>query len=150
MAQTSKKRPAQPAADTPRVPSLEDFVKLIQKFELPGVDTAALMEWQRKDLEALAEANRQAYEGIKALVERRNEILKETLAEWQGALNDAAGKEAIAKRSEAAKRGVQQAVDNLRELAELEAQTRTKAWKVVQERMQENIGNLQKLLQPNK
>jgi hypothetical protein len=30
----------------------------------------------------------------------------------------------------------------------MEAQSRNNAWKVVQERIQENLGNLQKLLQP--
>jgi hypothetical protein len=64
------------------MPWLNDLKKLIEKFQLPGVDVAALVEWQRKDMEALAEANRQASEGIR-LVERRNEILQETLAQWQ-------------------------------------------------------------------
>ena len=30
----------------------------------------------------------------------------------------------------------------------MEAQSRNNAWKVVQDRMQENLANLQKLLQP--
>ena len=60
---------------------LDDIKKLTEKFQLPGVDVAALVDWQRKDLEALVEANRQAYEGVRALIERRNEILKETLAQ---------------------------------------------------------------------
>ena len=42
----------------------------------------------------------------------------------------------------------QQAIANVRELAEMEAQSRSKAWKVVQDRFQENLANLQKLLQP--
>jgi hypothetical protein len=39
-------------------------------------------------------------------------------------------------------------IANIRELAEMEAQSRKGAWKVVQDRMQENLANLQKLLQP--
>ena len=39
-------------------------------------------------------------------------------------------------------------IANVRELAEMEAQSRNNAWKVVQDRMQENLANLQKLLQP--
>ena len=37
---------------------------------------------------------------------------------------------------------------NFRELAEMEAQSRNNAWKIVQDRMQENMASLQKLLQP--
>ena len=115
---------------------------------MPNVDIDALIDWQRKDMEALAEMNRQASEGLKALVERRNEILRETLAEWQAAVKDATSAEAMSKRAEAAKQGVEKAIANFRELSEMEAQARNNAWKVVQERMQENMANLQKLLQP--
>ena len=130
------------------MPSLEDLGKLVQNFKLPGVDIDALVEWQRKDMEALAEANRQAYEGMKALAARRSEILRESLAQWQEALKNVAGQDAAARNADAAKRGVQQAMDNFRELAELEAQARSNSWKVVQDRLQENMANLQKLLQP--
>jgi phasin family protein len=135
-------------SDAAAFPGFEDLTKLIEKFQLPSVDIDALLDWQRRDMEALTEANRQASEGLKALVERRNEILRETLAEWQAAVKDATSAEAIAKRAEAAKQGVQKAIANFRELSEMEAQSRNNAWKIVQERMQENMATLQKLLQP--
>ena len=134
--------------DSTSTPWLDDIKKLTEKFQLPGVDVAALVDWQRKDMETLVEANRQAYEGVRALIERRNEILQETLAQFQAAVKDATSSEAIAKQAEAGKQGVQQVIANIRELAEMEAQSRNNAWKVVQDRMQENLANLQKLLQP--
>ena len=129
-------------------PGMEDLKKLIERFQLPNLDIDALIDWQRKDMEALTEMNRQASEGIKALVERRNEILRETLAEWQAAVKETTSAEAISKRAEVAKQGIEKAVANFRELSEMEAQARSNAWKVVQDRMQENVANLQKLLQP--
>ena len=134
--------------DSTSTPWLDDIKKLTEKFQLPGVDVAALVDWQRKDMETLVEANRQAYEGVRALIERRNEILQETLAQFQAAVKDATSSEAIAKQAEAGKQGVEQVIANIRELAEMEAQSRNNAWKVVQDRMQENLANLQKLLQP--
>jgi phasin family protein len=135
-------------ADTNAMPWLDEYKKLMDKVQLPGVDLTALADWQRKDMEALVEANRQGYEGIKALVERRNDILRETLAQWQAALKDLTGPDAISRQAELAKQGVERAVANFRELSQMEAQARNSAWKVVQDRMQENLGNLQKLLQP--
>ena len=126
----------------------DDLRKLAEKFQAPGLDIAALIEWQRKDMETLVEANRQAYAGVTALVERRNEILQETLAQWQAAIKDAAGADGLAKQAEAAKAGVEKALANFSELSEMEAQARNNTWKVVQDRLQENLGNLQKLLQP--
>ena len=130
------------------LPSLDDLGKLVDRLKLPGVDVAAIVDSQRKDMEALAEANRQAYEGIKALAQRRNEILRAALVEWQDAMKDATGKDALTKSADRARQGVKKAIDNVRELAEMEAETRRKAWKVVQDRFQENLANLQNLLKP--
>ncbi|MFT3819547.1 MAG: phasin family protein [Rubrivivax sp.] len=147
---TTKKKTASASQPAMELPSLGDLGQMIERFKLPGVDVKALIEWQRKDLETLAEANRQAYEGMKALAERRGEILRETLAQWQETLKDAAGKGSLSKQTEAAQRGMQQAIEHFRELAEMEAQTRSNAWKVLQTRMQENVANLQQMLQPKR
>jgi phasin family protein len=136
------------AADASAMPWLDDLKKLIEKYQLPGVDVAALVDWQRKDMEALAEANRQALEGTKALIDRRNEILQKTLSQWQATVKDATSAEAVSKQAEAVKQGIEKAFANFRELSEMEAQARNNAWKVVQDRIQENSSNLQKMLQP--
>ncbi len=153
---TTRKAPAKTTAKTasagaaakrsPGLPSLGDLGKLLGRLKLPGVDVAAIVESQRKDMEALAEANRQAYEGIKALAQRRNEILRSALVEWQEAMKDATGKDALSKNADRAKQGVKKAIESFRELAEMEAESRRKAWKVVQDRFQENLANLQSLL----
>ena len=145
---TSKKTTA--ATDIPGIPSLNDLSKLAEQFKLPGVDVGALVEWQRKDLEALAEANRRAYQGVQAAAQRRTEMLRETFAQLQGLMTNAAGKDALAKQSEAAQRGVQQAMENFRELAQMDARTLSESWQAVQDRLNENMANLQKLLTPKK
>lgn len=138
-------------ANASAIPSLDELTKLAQQFKLPNVDVEALIEWQRKDLEALAEANRQAYEGMTNLAKRRSEILQETLAQWQDAMKPSGdAQNMFANQTEAARQSVQQAMANFKELTELEVQTRTNAWKVVQDRMQENMANLGKILQPKK
>lgn len=136
------------AAPSLGLPSLDDLGRLLQKYQLPGIDVAAIVDSQRKDMEALAEANRLAYEGIKALAERRNEILRDSLAQWQAAMQGAQGDDASGKVVEAVTQGVKQAAADFKELAEMEAETRGAAWKAVQDRLQENVANLQKLLQP--
>ena len=149
MASTTRK--AAPAANptTPDTQAFGDIGRLIERFvQMPGINVDGLVEWQRRDLAALAEANRQAYDGIKALVERRDDILKETLAQWQDTLQNAVGSDALAKRAESAKAGVKKSLDLARELADLESQGRSNVWKVVQDRLQENMASLQTLLQP--
>ena len=50
---------------------VSDFTKLMSQFRLPGVDFAALVDRERKNIEALAEANRIAFEGWQSLVRRQ-------------------------------------------------------------------------------
>ena len=139
---TSKKIPAAPTA------AFDDIGKIIAKFKLPGVDVAAIVESQRKDVEALAEANRQAFEGMQALAERRNEILKDSLSQWQAAMKNMTGKDVLTNQAALAKESVQKAMNDIRELVDMEAQSRKKAWKVVQVRFDENLASLKSLLQP--
>ena len=45
-----------------------DFTKLMSQIQLPGVDFAALVDRERKNIEALAKANRIAFEGWQRLL----------------------------------------------------------------------------------
>jgi len=147
MTASRKKSDSASVGAWPPLPSAEDLGQLVERFKLPGVDVSALVEWQRKDFEALVEANRQAVEGMKSLATRQGEILQETLAQWQGAIGSVGGTGGAASGAESVQRGIGQALENVRELATLEAAARGKAWKVMQDRMQDNMANLQKLLQ---
>ena len=130
------------------MPSMDELTQLMSQFKMPGVDANALVEWQRKDLEALAEANRESYEGYKALIERRNEILQEALLGWQDNMQTMMDPNALSKQAEVAREGIQKAIENFRELAEMEAETRRRAWKVVHERLQANMEQLQEMMNP--
>ncbi|MCA9258841.1 MAG: phasin family protein [Planctomycetales bacterium] len=135
-------------ASTASVQWLDNIKQLIDQYKLPGIDFAALAEWQRKDVEALIEANRQANEGFRALIEKRNEILRESFQEWQAAMKGLTGADALSKQTDVAKSGFDKAVANFRELSQLETEAWTNTWKTVQDRMQDNLANLQKLLRP--
>jgi len=55
---TPGKAAGAPVGPTPSLPSLGDLTQLVEQFKLPGIDMGALVDWQRKDIEALAEAYR--------------------------------------------------------------------------------------------
>lgn len=150
---TSTKKSTSSASRNPAagLPSWDDIGKLAQQFKLPGIDVGAFMEWQRKDMEALAQAHRQLYEGMTTLAKRRAEILHETLTQWQQTSQTLAGSQNVmAGQAEALRQGIQKTMASFKELAELEVKAGTDAWKLVQERMQENMNNLQQLFQPKK
>jgi len=77
-----------------------DFTKLMSQFQLPGVDFATLVDRERKNIEALAKANRIALEGWQRLVRRQAEMLQETMKK---VVADASQQDAQKKRADLAK-----------------------------------------------
>ena len=59
-------------ADASAMPWLDNLKKLTDKYQLPGVN-------------------------IEALIDRRNQILQETLAQWQSTVKDASSAKAASK-----------------------------------------------------
>ena len=113
-----------------------DFTKLMSQFQLPGVDFAALVDRERKNIEALAKANRIAFEGWQRLVRRQAEMLQETMKK---VVADAGQEDAKKKRADLAKEGFEKALANMRELAEITTQSQKEAFDVVRKRIEENV-----------
>ena len=137
--------------DTPKNP-FPDVAKLIEQIKVPGLDVSDFIEAQRKNIEALTQANQAAYEGMQELAKRQMEILQETMTEWQAAMSEAANREGsnASRRTEAAEKAFGKAFGNMRELAEMAAKAQTEAWEVIQKRFQENLADLRSLLLPPK
>ena len=112
-----------------------DFTKLTSQFRLPGVDFAMLVDRERKNIQALAEANRIAFEGWQRLVRRQAEILQETMKK---VVADAGQVDAM-KRTDLAKEGFEKALANMRELAEMASKSQREAFEVVRKRIEENV-----------
>jgi phasin family protein len=115
-----------------------DFTKLMSQFRLPGVDFAALVDRERKNIEALTKANRIAFEGWQRLVRRQAEMLQETMKK---VVTDASQLDAK-KRAGLAKEGFEKALANMRELAEITTQSQKEAFDVVRKRIEENVEDI--------
>jgi phasin family protein len=128
-----------------------DISKLMEQFKIPGVDLGAIVEARRKDIEALTQANQQAYQGMQALAQRQAEILKETMSEWQTSMQGMKGKnpaDIAAKQVALATEAFEKALANMRELSEIASRTQIQALETVNKRFQENLQELKKLMQP--
>lgn len=131
-----------------------DFTKMMEQYKLPGVDFGALVERQRKDIEALTEANRIAAEGMQALAKLEAEILQKTMQEVMSAMSKAAtGGDPMAnaaKQAELAQQAFGKALANMRELAEVASKSQSEAYAVISKRVQQSIQELTALMQPKK
>lgn len=127
-----------------------DPAKLAEQYKLPGFDPQQAMAAQRKNMEAIASANRIAVEGAQAIARRQAEILREAMAEASSVMKQlteaGAPEERLSKQAEIAKRAFEAAIANMRELAEMGAKAQTDAMEQINGRVTESLDEIRSLL----
>lgn len=129
---------------------LGDFEKAFAAFQMPLVEGQSLAEAQRKNVEALTQANKVAIEGWQSLAQRQTEITRQVIADFTTALQDLAGAESVegrlARQTEMVKEGFEQAVSNARELTELGVKSQSEALDLLNQRFTEGLDELKTAL----
>jgi phasin family protein len=127
-----------------------DIAGILGQLKIPGVDVNAIVESGRKDIEALTQANRQAYESMQALARREAEMLSQTVTELQSALAGLAGQpaEAASKGSALAKQAVAKTLASMLDVAESASKAQAQAYETLNKRFQERLEELRKLIPP--
>jgi phasin family protein len=120
-----------------------DVGKAFAGFAFPGLDIESLVAAQRKNLEALTQANQLAVEGVQAVARRQVEIARQAVDEASTLLREwtqpGAPEERIAKNAEYAKQAFEKGVANARELAELVTKANAEAFNVLNKRVAEGF-----------
>lgn len=129
---------------------LMDFGKFAEQFKLPGVDSKALMETQRRNIEAVTRANRLAVEGMQAVMQRQVEILRQAADEATKAVREMAKPgqptEKLVAQTELIKEAYELALANLRELTEMTAKSNTEAADVLTHRFADSLDEIKGVL----
>ena len=120
-----------------------DISKYLGDFKVPGVDVDSLVSSQRKNIEALTQANKLAYDGLQAVVKRQAEILRQTVDEIAQATKDIAEpgnpQDKASKQAELAKEAFERSLSNLRELSEMIAKANTEAFDLLNKRFTQSL-----------
>lgn len=108
-----------------------------------SMDMAQLIEAQRRNIEALMEAQRIAFDGYKTAMERQVAMMKDAMDEMSNMAGDAfSGKtpEAnAAKQMELAQTALRNTFENVREVADLTAKANQEAFTVLQKRFTDSM-----------
>lgn len=129
-----------------------DMTKMIQQFKVPGLDMAPIVESRRKDMEALIEANKSAYEAMQALARKQTEILTETMQGIQdtakGLASGGVGAPNAAKQADLVGKAYQKALADMKDLAEMVRKSQTDAMAGLTVRATQSLQEMKKLMQP--
>ena len=123
-----------------------DMTKAFGEFRLPGLDVEAVVATQRKNLEALTQANQLAVEGVRALAQRQVEIAQQAFAEASALLREwtqpGAPEERLARNVEAVKQAFETGLATARELNEMTTKASTDVFSVITRRMSQGFDEL--------
>ena len=127
-----------------------DISKLMKEFKIPGINIDTMMQSQKKNLEALTEANRIAIEGIQMVTRRQSDILRQTMEETATMVTEIMGtsppEEKIIKQTEMVKMAFESALVNMKSLSDMVAKSNDEVAKVISKRVSENIEELKTMV----
>lgn len=127
-----------------------DFSRFAAEFKLPGVDMQAVMDSQRRNLEALGAANKRAIEGMQAVARRQSEIFRQMMEETQAAMRDfmaaASPEDKATRQTELAKSAFERAIANMREISDMVAQSNNETFDVINKRVAESLDEFKRAL----
>lgn len=146
-------KPTTPEA-APGRPKL-DLRSTLDKLKLPGVNTEALIDHGRKDIEALLAANERVFNSVEALSQKQAALFLDIMREWQAGAKDVIAKSSTSEKathvSQHAQRAFTRALANMKEMADIAAKSHEDVLGILNKRYQENVEEFRQSMhkQPN-
>ena len=123
-----------------------DVTKMMADFRFRPFDVEAVMACQRRNIEALAQANQLTVEAVQAVARRQIEIAHQTFEDMSALLRDfaqpASAEDRIVKNTEYAKQILEKSVSNGREITMLATKAGTEAADVLRKRACEGLDEM--------
>ena len=123
-----------------------DVTKMFADFRFRPFDVEAVWAAQRRNIEALNQANQLAVEGAHALVKRQIEMTQQTLEDFSTLVREmtqpSSTEDRIAKNTEFTKKMIDKGLTHGREVAALAAKAGSEATEVLQRRTTEGLDEM--------
>ncbi|MBY0337517.1 MAG: phasin family protein [Acetobacteraceae bacterium] len=126
-------------------------MRMFADFRLPGMpDMQALADAQKRNLEALSNANKLALEGAQAVARRNMEIIQQAMGEMTQAMQtltaEGAPQDKMAQQTEMMKSAYERAIANMREIADLIQKSNGEALQVLNRRFTEAMDEVKAMV----
>lgn len=122
------------------------FKKLGEQFKVPAFDMTRIMEHHQKNLDAMTRSWQAMAGGATEVAKKQREIFEATIRDVtemaQSYKPGGSPQDVMAKQAEFAKKAMEAAIANTRDIAELVQKSSTEAFKIVQERMKESYDEI--------
>jgi phasin family protein len=135
--------------------SQNDLTKFFGTYpQASPFDMKAFLETQRKNMQAMTEAQQAAIEGFRNLAQRQSEIFSQLLEDnstlAKGMMAEGTPEEKVAKNARLFKTAYERTVKSMRELSEMAAQTNIEASNVINKRVAATMNEIQSSVEKDK
>lgn len=120
--------------------NLPDFSELLNQWQLPGIDFGALMQDGQKNIEALQQANQLVAEGWQKFGQKQQEMFQQGMQRIQERASQAGSGAATTnmdQQMQQAREDFEQAIADMRQLAEITLESQSKAFDVIRQRFED-------------
>jgi phasin family protein len=121
----------------------EKIKEMFSATKLPGIDADAVLATQKKNMDALIEANQVVVAGYQDVFKRQIALFESAFADAKVKLTDAKGQTPTAEQAtqnvEAVKTAFEKAAADVKELADLAQKANTGAFEIVKARAEEAV-----------
>lgn len=128
-----------------------DFAKIFENYKNPAFDMKSFLETQRKNIQALTQAQQLAFEAIRDIAQRQGEIMSQIVEDNSSLakelMSEGTPEEKIAKNAEIFKSIYERTVDNMKELSELVGKSSDEAARVINKRVSATMNEIQDSLE---
>lgn len=128
-----------------------DFSKIMEQYQGTSFDMEALMETQRKNIQALNEAQQLAMENMQAIAQRQSQILSQMVEDnsalAKGLMSEGTPEQKIASNAKAFKSIYGRTVKSVNELSELVNKSNLETTNLINKRISASMNEIQSSLE---
>ena len=133
---------------------MDMFKNLGEQLKVPSLDMSKIMEHHQKNLEAMTKSWQAMAGGATEVAKKQREIFDEAVKDVTAMVQQykpvGNPQEIMAKQAEFAKKAMEAAITNTRDIAELVQKSSTEAFKIVQDRMKESYEDIRTSVEKRK
>ncbi|HUK59018.1 MAG TPA: phasin family protein [Stellaceae bacterium] len=127
-----------------------DLRRVMGDWRIPNIDLEAMAQSQRRNIEALTQANQVALEGTQSWMKRNMELARQSMEDLQAMLSEVTKpngsmEDRLQRQAEYSRKAIEKGLENFRDLAELVTKANAEAMNVIAKRVTEGLEEVREL-----
>lgn len=132
----------------------DDFMAQFDTGKTMPFDMKDIMETQRKNIQAITDAQQAAYEGMQAIAQKQAEVMSQLLEDNNSMakelMAEASPEQKMAKNAELCKKIYEKGIQNVKEISEMLNKSHTEAGEILNKRVSASMNEIKSSIEKKK